>query len=231
MRDIVFLVPCNAIKMAVTGFFQREDCFGDIGCASFDFDPNKDIFKEGLGNDSGVYKEGHLYLARMIDEYHKAIIILDAQFPGSPGKGVIEAEITQRMIDTGWEPSRFVVIVLEPELEILMWQNDNSVLSELINFNAHEGGINAWLIENEFVDDGQVKPSDPKTALEAAIKLNRTGRNISHSKVCKRIAVQANFDDCIDQPFQNLLSQLKSWFPNANQTVPTITSEILAHEN
>ena len=231
MRDIVFLVPCNGIKMAVTGFFQRIDCFGDIGCASFDFDPIKDIFKEGSGNDSGVYKEGHLYLARMIEEYHKAVIILDAQFPGSPGKDIIETEITQRMIATGWNQSQFIVIVLDPELEILMWQHDNTVLSDLINFNAHDGGINEWLIENEFVRGDQVKPNDPKTALDAALKLNISGRNISHSKVCKRVAAQVNFDDCIDQPFLNLLNQFKRWFPNTNQPVTAIVSEALVHEN
>jgi len=212
-RKVVFLVPCNAINMSVTGFFERENMHQEIECDMFDFEPARDIKKIPRGNDYGVWKEAHNYLQSLTGLYEKAVVLVDAQFPGSPGAEAVKADIENNMLSVGWDENDFIVCVFDPELEALMWQEDNALLTEIIKFNAHNEGLNQWLIDNHWVQGGGMLPDKPKEALEDAIKLNRAGKNIRLTVVCKKYAKQAEFADCVHVCFTSLIQQFRQWFP------------------
>lgn len=212
-RNVVFLVPCNAINMSVTGFFERENVFTEIECEEIDFQPGRDINKVSTGKDHGVWSKAHLYMQPLVSVYEKAVVLIDAQFPGSPGALQIKSDIEENMRGVGWNDEDFVVCVFDPELEALMWQEDNGLLSEIIKFNAHDDGINQWLKDDGWIDETEVVPSQPKEALEKALKLNRTGKNIRLSVVCKKYAKQTDFVNCIHAEFTSLIQQFQQWFP------------------
>lgn len=212
-RKVVFFVPCNGINMAVTGIFNRVNLFAEVECTPFDFDSARDIKKLPTGNDHGVWKNAHQYLGPLVTSYEKAVILIDAQFPGSPGSEVIEQDIINNMISMGWNTDDFKVAVFDPELEALMWNQDNTILSGVIRFSAHDGGLSQWLLDEGWVGEGEVLPTQPKEALEAALKLNVGGRNIRLSVVCKHVAEQIDLEQCINDPFAALVEQFKNWCP------------------
>lgn len=212
-RKVVFLVPCNAINMSVIGFFQRANLYHEIACEEFEFEPSRDINKIATGRDHGVWKQAHHYLQPLVNVYEKAVILVDAQFPGSPGADSVKSDIEGNMLSVGWGADDFIVYVFDPELEALMWQEDNALLSEIIKFNAHDDGINQWLKDEGWISGTEVTPAQPKEALENALKLNRTGKNIHLSVVCKKYANQTNFDNCSHAEFTSLIQQFQQWFP------------------
>ncbi|MCK5664529.1 MAG: hypothetical protein KAI17_13650 [Thiotrichaceae bacterium] len=212
-RKVVFFVPCNAINMAVTGFFEAENRLDEMGCCAFDFQPGRDINKMPVQNDYGVWKNVHKYLAPLKTSYEKAVILLDAQFPGSPGADIIKQDITENMLASGWQQEDFTIGIFDPELEALLWQANIDLLADIIKFQTQQIGLSQWLIDEGWLQEGVIVPEKPKEALEAAIKLNLAGKNIRHSVVCKQFAQHSKLEDCIDLGFKVLVQQFQSWFP------------------
>lgn len=217
-RKLVVLVPCNAIQMAVTGFFERENVYSDLNCTPFDWNSGRDIKKAPPGqNDYHVWKNAHGFLSPLKTTYEKAVILVDAQFPGSPGAEVIIEDIDHNLVSCGWEREDFSIGVFQPELEMLMWSSNNDLISELVRFQDDQYTFDDWLVAEGWISGiGQV-PTQPKEALEALIRKNRTGRNVKHSLVCKNFAKQIDVDGCVHHVFGNLVASVSSWFPLAEK--------------
>lgn len=211
MRDIAFLVADLSMQEAVRGFLTRDDFHRhyNLGIRPFDFDPRRDLFYAAGLNDPGLYTEGHNILAPLQRTHHRAIVIQDAEWDGSPGAIEICVGLTERIASTGWPIDRFRVICIEPELECWIWQRSNRVAAPLRFGSVAEMVAEVRMAGLEW-PDGQAKPTRPKEALEAVVRRRGLGWS---SAVHRSITASVSLNGCLDPAFLALRDALQQWFP------------------
>ncbi len=109
----------------------------------------------------------------------------------------------------GWEKGRFVVILIQPELEAWMWQ-DNPHVANAFGFQKSVS-LRHWLCQQGLWPANAVKPPDPKRAFEKTLKVSKAK---IPSIVFKKIASQISLKHCVDDSFDLLKNTLQQWFPN-----------------
>lgn len=200
-RDIVFLVADNGIKQVLKGFLSREP-HRRLGCGKFGIDPELEIRVEPT-NDPGVYIKAHELLQPYEHSHEHAVVILDADWDGSPGAGAIRKNISQRLT-AGWR--EFAVIVIEPELEAWL-MNENEHLASIFKCPDNYREI---LTEANFWSEGASKPQRPKEALDYLRQWH--GARASNAEFGK-LAATMSVRHCHDPAFVYLRSKLCAWFP------------------
>ena len=65
--------------------------------------------------------------------------------------------------------SRARALVLSPELEMWIW-SDSPHIDEVAGWKNRNPGLRPWLIEQAYLQEGEVKPARPKEAFEAALR-------------------------------------------------------------
>lgn len=202
MRDVIFLVADGSMEQMLRGFFGRQAFHRSLGCGRFDVDPARDIIV-APNRDSGGPGQAYELLRLYTATHERAVVILDNAWGGSPGPSRIKDQISRRL-RTVW--SQFTVIVIEPELEAWFWQDSSHVATALggpANFRSILARSGHW-------PAGQVKPCDPKAALEHL----RSRHSADQSKaVFKRVASRISVKGCVDPAFQQLRDTLRDWFP------------------
>lgn len=211
MRDCIFLLADKNMQAAFEGFFTRQGCPQRLGCGNFVFDPRQDIAVASGDNDPGLYTRGHELLRPYQATHRHAVVVLDADWDGSPGKTAITEHLTAQITATGWRADRFNVIVIDPELENWIWQQNDHVARGLGFGNSNELMADpdlqvAW-------PQGQVKPSSPKEILEFLLQKRRIPRS---SAIYKQITSQVSVKHCQDSAFHRLIDSLRTWFPQEN---------------
>jgi len=211
MRDCIFLVADKNMQAAFEGFLTRQAFYQSLGCGNFSFDPRQDIAVASGDNDPGLYTRGHELLRPYQATHRHAVVVLDAEWDGSPGKAAITEHLTTQISTTGWAAGLFVVIVIDPELENWIWQQNDHVARGLGFGNSNELMADtdlqaAW-------PQGQGKPTSPKEILETLLQKRRIPRS---SAIYKQITSQVSTRRCQDSAFQQLIASLKAWFPQEN---------------
>ena len=208
MRDCLFLLADSNMKAAFEGFLTREAFHLSLGCGAFDFDPIQDLFVAAGDNDPGLYTRGHELLRPYQNTHRHAVIVIDAAWDGSPGAEVIRQHLTAKIRESGWEENDFKVIVIDPELEEWIWQQNHHVANALGCNHIQE--ILDDMRASGIWPEGQAKPNHPKEALETVLRKNRIPRSSSiYQKITSRVSV----NHCQDGAFQELLAALCLWFP------------------
>ena len=216
MRDCVFLTADSTMKQALLGFLTRNDCFRDynLGTAPFKFDQNEDLFSSAT-MDPGTYTTGEELLKPFQKTHKHAVVLLDAEWDGSPGADAIRTDLTARIKATGWAEDSFKVIVIDPELEAWIWQRNQRVASAL-KFNSVPEMVAAVKAAKIAWPEDQPKPSRPKEALEAVATKKR---KIGYSSALHRsITASVTLVGCQDEAFLQLRHILQTWFPIGGQT-------------
>lgn len=214
MRDIVFLVADGEMEETVKGFFENAAYERRLECDRFEFDAIKDLFNHPH-KDPGVYGEAHNFLKLYIDTHQHAVVMLDFDFNDNlHNKNYDEfcQEIIGNMVSAGWPEDRFYVMVINPELEMLMWQENTQGIESIINYPGQQGSLRQWLSEHNLWPDDAPKPPDPKAAIDK-VRNQCWGRKKTHSQIFKRIAKDVSFRGCQDQAFVGLWRQLQTWYP------------------
>ncbi|MDT0468731.1 methylation-associated defense system protein MAD4 [Streptomyces gibsoniae] len=205
-RHVVFLLADGGMEQLLTGFFEREKPHLRLGCGPFTHEvivaPTKD---------PGVYQTARELLRPYeLVETH-AVVMLDAEWDGSPGATAIRDRIVKQL-DGVW--GRYEVIVLDPELEVWFWR-DTPELGHALNIPEQRGGKRvrdllpakgpaSW-------PPGQAKPTHPKSALEFLRRDRKVHADRSNA-VFRRVGA-LSVKGCTDPAFQLLLSTLNTWFP------------------
>lgn len=205
----------STMKQALLGFLTRNDCFRhyNLGTAHFQFDPNEDLFSSAT-MDPGTYTTGEELLRPFQTTHRHAVILLDADWDGSPGAATIRSDLTTRILSTGWAADSYKVIVIEPELESWIWQRNQRVATAL-NFNSVPEMVTAVRAAKIDWPDEQAKPSRPKEALEAVATRKR---KIGFSSALHRsITSTVSLVGCQDAAFLELRQTLQTWFPAEGQ--------------
>ena len=211
MRDCIFLLADKNMQAAFEGFFTRQEVHQSLGCGNFAFDPRLDIAVASGDNDPGLYTRGHELLRPYQVSHRHAVVVLDAEWDGSPGKDDITNHLTAQITATGWETDRIVVIVIDPELENWIWQQNDHVARGLGFDNSNELMADPDL--QAVWPQGQVKPSSPKDILESLLQKRRIPRS---SAIYKQITSQVSIKHCQDSAFHRLVETLRAWFPQEN---------------
>jgi hypothetical protein len=203
MGDCIFLVPDHNTEQMVLGFFGRVNRHLSLGCGPFSFEEG-DVVPHPQ-SDPGVYRRGYELLLH--DPHQHAVVILDAEWTGSPGPEKIKADIEARVADV-WAPKPFVVVVIDPELEAWFWQPNPHVEAAV----GHRGEVRlrAALAAEGLWPEGCAKPPRPKEVLETILR--RTGKPRS-SAIYRRVAEKVSVKGCVDPAFIELRNTLRAWFP------------------
>lgn len=195
---------------AFRGYFGRQRWHLSLQCAPFDFDGavGGDLIVAEGGNDPGVFNRGHELLRPFRPSHQRALVVLDTEWDGSPGRAVIEEHITANLVASGWEAAAVKVIAIEPELENWLWQ-DNPHVAQALRY--HQAPPLRQLLErNGWWPQGAVKPPRPKEAAEWVLRQTRQPRS---SSVYQRLAAEISIRGCTDPAFQAMRAQLHAWFP------------------
>jgi len=208
VRDCIFLLADLGMVAAFQGFFSRQNFHYTLGTAPFRFDPKQDIICDRAGNDPGVYTRAHELLRPYQSSHQHAVIVLDNAWDGSPGVDKIRVDISSKMEQVGWDRNRFVVIVIDPELEAWMWQ-DNPHIAKAFRFDKSPS-LRMWLYKQGLWPLNSPKPPDPKLAFEKTLKVSKAKiPSVVFKKICSEVSVK----HCVDEAFGLLKSTLQNWFP------------------
>jgi hypothetical protein len=196
--DLVAWVADKHQEQILIGLFARH--------LSLDVRP----FSVDLFVDPGCRTRGPQALRAFTRQYRFAILMFDHDGSGSSkGSAVeLEAQLEQELSGTGWA-NRAAVIVIEPELERWVWSPSKEV-DAVLGWSGRIPDLRSWLVAERFVVDRNHKPSDPKTAMEEALR--RVGKRPS-AAIFRRLADRVSFQHCEDRAFQKLWNCLKTWFP------------------
>lgn len=209
-RSCVILVADSNMAAAFRGYFKRDRWHLSLGCTPFDFNPDsgKDLLVDEAGNDPGVYTRAHELLRPYMTSHERALVALDCEWEGSPGKEVIVRNITSNLVASGWNPQCIKVIAIDPELENWLWQ-DKPAVAEVLRYRA-DLPLRTLLEQKGYWPAGQHKPTRPKETAEWVLRQTRTPRS---SAIYETLASDISIRGCTDLAFKDLHSTLQTWFP------------------
>jgi hypothetical protein len=132
--------------------------------------------------------------------------MLDSAWTGSPGPDKIREKISRSLREL-WEEHETAVIVLDPELEVWLWQGDSPHVAAALGCPPDYRQI---LARSGHWPTDRAKPADPKAAHEYLYR--RHGADKSRA-VFRRLAGKISARGCTDPAFLTLRDTLRDWFP------------------
>lgn len=205
MRELIILAADGTMVAVLQAFFGRKFHLS-IGCAQFEFDPAREIFHDPLERDGGVHRRCNLILRRYKNTHRRALVLIDQQFGGERPAEEVRAEMQASLDADGWAGNGLAVVI-DPELEVLLWQDNQNVEKAL--------GYQGPSLRQQLAQDGRwpmtsPKPPDPKGVIQAIIRANRAGPPMV---VYSEIARAATTARCVDPAFHRVRDALRAWFP------------------
>lgn len=203
-RDVVFYVADGTMEAVFQKFLGKGAFEGRLGCKSFSYD----IARDPRSTDGGLHRRAHLLLEGYKNTHEKVVVVLDQQFGGELPAEQVRQDIEANLEKSGWATGSYAVIVIDPELEVWLWQ-DNGHVEHAVGYKGqkrlreHLADIGEW-------PNDQAKPSDPKASIQKLIKSNRAGPPMV---VYSNIASNVSAKRCVDGAFQSMVDQLGGWFP------------------
>lgn len=204
-RELVILVADGTMAAVLRAFFERDFHYA-FACARFQFDPTNDIVHDPLNTDGGVHRRCHDILRPYLNTHRRALVVLDQQFGGERPSEEVRCDIEYRLNGNGWQ-GRAAAAVIEPELEVLLWQDNPNVERAL----RHTGpSLRQLLAQDGRWPSGAAKPLAPKEVIQEIIRANRAGPPIV---VYSRIAGAVTTARCVNPAFSRVRDMLRAWFP------------------
>ena len=199
MKDLVLLVADKNAHFALKGALGRPEA---LGIRPIEFE-----FRVHPGRDGGARRTGPEVLALEQRRFKHALLVLDFEGCGTelPNATALEAQLDARL-STHWKETA-KSIVIEPELDVWVWGADNAV-EPVIEWPAGKS-VREWLRERGFTFEANEKPTRPKEALEAALRIPGLPRS---SALYQAIAEKISLQRCGDEAFIRLRKQLLGWF-------------------
>ena len=202
-RDLVFLLADKGMEQVITGFLGRERCNESLGCGQFAFNPQLDVIVSPT-KDSGMPKYARDLLKSYERTHQHAVIVVDADWVGSPGAVELQERLEQSLAQ-GWK--EFVVIVIEPELEAWI-MNDNPHLARIFSCPENYRRI---LDEAGWWPGDLPKPPRPERSTRIPEE-GSTGRGWS-TPISASSPRSMSVRQCQDPAFNALRDKLRAWFP------------------
>jgi len=211
LRSLGFLVADKNMQACLRGFFERDRWDLALGCGRFEFNTEipGDIYVAAGEHDPGLYSHGTELLSAFERRYEHFVVMMDAQWDGSPGADAIRNRMREHLTQAGWATDDCHAVVLEPEVDLWLWTGTDHTAKAM--------GWDSWsdlqtgLIGNGFLSPGQTKPQRPKEAAEWALRAKGKPRT---SGVYHRISSVASLTRHACEPsLLELMETLRRWFP------------------
>ncbi|MDR1305311.1 MAG: hypothetical protein LBK76_08830 [Verrucomicrobiales bacterium] len=203
MHDLFLFVADKNMKFALQGLLGKRHASLGIRPITFDIKVNAQC-------DSGMRTMGVQLLSLEVGLARHALMLLDFAGSGTAYNNALDLEnaLKRDLQNTPTWGTRGEVIVIDPELEILIWGNDNK-LCEILKW-PEEKGIREWLRQKGFMIHDTGKPDQPKEAFECVLRHCNIPRS---STLYQEITEQIGLKSCRDSTFLRLKSILQNWFP------------------
>ncbi|MBE0624558.1 MAG: hypothetical protein IH606_07100 [Burkholderiales bacterium] len=210
MRDLVVFVADSTMEIVFNSFLSRADYHEhyNLNIRPIAFKSSEDLIRVP-GNDPGVYGKGHEWVRERLGKHRHAVVVFDREFGTNLDADTLRDDLTNRILQTGWEAERFRVIVIDPELEAWMWQRNQKVATPL-GFASVEEMVNSVIGAGLPWPNGHAKPARPKEALEAIARKRRIGWSAA---IHRSITTNVSLVGCQDPTFLELRQALQLWFP------------------
>jgi len=105
-KDLIVLVADKSQEMAIDTLLEHRRPSLDINKITWD------IYRHPE-HDPGIYRKGSCFLSAFAKQYRRALVVLDAQWEGTPGTKDIQKKLIQELAEMGWK-GRSKVIVIHP---------------------------------------------------------------------------------------------------------------------
>lgn len=201
--DLVCVVPDKNIESAIRTLLDvRRPA---LGLSAFVFDvlvhPRRD---------PGCYHEGPAFLRGLLgDGTTKCLLVLDHAWEGNPHASAVDAEHAIRArIEACGIGGRADVVVIEPEVEAWVFSGSPHV-DTVLGWAGAKPDLRTWLSDRGLWPSSEVKPPDPKAAMEAALREKRIPRS---SSLYRDLAMKVSLDGCRDGAFARFRAVLARWF-------------------
>lgn len=201
MKDLVVLAADKDLKFALKGLLSRPQALGISGISC-------DIFVEP-GHDPACLLRGVDFLDNFASQYGHALLIFDHEGCGreNTAPDAIQEELNGRFESEPWN-ARARALVLHPELEAWVW-SDSPHVDDIAGWKDKLPPLRDWLIDEGFLNSGDIKPRRPKEAFKAAL---RKARKPPSASLYKMLAEKVSVQRCTDSAFHQLLGILREWF-------------------
>jgi hypothetical protein len=144
-------------------------------------------------------------------KHRHAVIVLDREFGTAYDAVFLHDDLVKRIAQTGWPLDRFEVVVIDPEIEAWIWQQNKRVADALHAKSMAE--VTAILAAAGYAWTSTVPklaPNRPKEALEAVLRHKQLRWSSAyHKKITESIPVAK----CSEPTFVELRNTLQRWFP------------------
>jgi len=161
--------------------------------------------------DPGCRVYGASFSQLFLEQFACCMIIFDLAGCGEGNIKAIELEKqSDRILSSmGWGYNA-KTIVIDPELEIWVW-SDSPRVDDALGWRNKTPALKDFLIQMNFLQLNQVKPQNPKKAVELILRTAKIPRS---SNIYKAIAEKVSLQRCQDSAFNKFKSTLISWFPS-----------------
>ena len=112
VKDCVFLLADGQMEQTFKGFLSRNNFHTSLGTRPFTYEffvPDRRFA------DSGVYKQGHVFLRRYHSTCQHAVAVLDHRWEGAPEPAIIQEKMRTNLVQNGWREENVEIIVIVPE--------------------------------------------------------------------------------------------------------------------
>ena len=203
-KDLIVLAADPSMEVTLKQVLKRHQALGIRGI-SHDVVPHPE-------RDPGVFQGAHNFLRAQRRNYHHALAICDRH---GCGKEKLSREQLETIIDVNlsidWD-DRAAAVVIDPELENWLW-TDSPHVAQALGWTDAMPDLRAWLRKEGLLEEGQAKPTDPKAALERALRLTKKHKS---SSLFESLASKVSLRSCTDPAFRKLTATLQRWFPAAD---------------
>ncbi|MBI2570429.1 MAG: hypothetical protein HYV63_25800 [Candidatus Schekmanbacteria bacterium] len=202
------MVADKNMESALRGILSREEVRLVLGTAPFLFDPRRDLLVAAGQNDPGLYTRASEILQPYAGSWKHAVVLVDAEWQGSPGADQIQQRLNEHLVNAGWADGDGLGLVVDPEIDLWLWSDSPHTPVAL--------GWPSWIELREMLEresllkPGQLKPERPKEAAERALRLKRKVRS---SLIYEQISSRVSIRRCQEPAVLVLLETLQRWFP------------------
>jgi hypothetical protein len=214
----MFVVADANMEYTLRGVFSRDRYDLTLQCGAFAFDARLDLVRATGDNDPALYQRIESYARPARSSHSHLVVMIDAEWTGSPGAPRIREHIEERCARCGWSADAVVAIVLDPELEAWIWQ-DSPIIETALGYKG--SSLRKDLATSGAWPEASPKPPRPKETLEAELRHNRIPRS---SALYRQVAAQISVKGCVDPAFGRLQTALRRWFPEGGTLTPSAPS-------
>lgn len=210
-KDLVVLVADRHTEATISGLLSRRQALA-IRAVTFDLFVHPE-------RDPGCLRKSRVFLQAQSNNYAYALVVFDRDGCGRENDARVELEqqVERELEEGGWA-GRASVIVIDPELEVWVWSQSPEV-DRALGWSLRKPDLRTWLQSRKLLPERRQKPSDPKEALEEAL---RHVRKPPSAAIFAQLAGQVSTQRCTDGAFVKLRDTLQAWFGAEPRVGPSL---------